>query len=204
VTPAGPGPAGHGASTACSSAWCFSRYAFLLRFRQGLPSVLESLESAWVLFGGVVHRVVADNLKPVVTRADRYAPTLDRVFLKRAQLLRPRRRPVVALPRDWTYLLRHRGDVCGAAARHRVDVVAVPYGAPSWARRAFGGLRRRARLRPRTHRGLRFLRSLLIGPPDLLGSDPGDVPPERSRVTGPLRCPLPRRLEARRFPAGRP
>jgi hypothetical protein len=33
----------------------------------------------------VVHRVVADNLKPVVTRADRYAPTLDRVFLKRAQ-----------------------------------------------------------------------------------------------------------------------
>jgi hypothetical protein len=38
-----------------------------------------------VFFGGVVQRVVEDNLKPVITRADRYAPVIDRVFLEYAQ-----------------------------------------------------------------------------------------------------------------------
>jgi hypothetical protein len=32
----------------------------------------------------VVRRLVVDNLKPVVTRADRYAPQIDRVFLEYA------------------------------------------------------------------------------------------------------------------------
>ena len=65
---------------------CFSRYAFLaISLRQDLPAVLDGLESAWVFFGGVVRRVVEDNLKPVVTRADRYAPGIDRVFLEYAQ-----------------------------------------------------------------------------------------------------------------------
>jgi transposase len=65
---------------------CFSRYAFLaISLRQDLAAVLDGLESAWVFFGGVVKRVVEDNLKPVVTRADRYAPGIDRVFLEYAQ-----------------------------------------------------------------------------------------------------------------------
>ena len=65
---------------------CFSRYAFLaISLRQDLAAVLDGLESAWVFFGGVVKRLVEDNLKPVVTRADRYAPGIDRVFLAYAQ-----------------------------------------------------------------------------------------------------------------------
>jgi transposase len=65
---------------------CYSRYAFLwISLRQDLPAVLDGLEAAWVFFGGVVKRLVEDNLKPVVTRADRYAPRIDRVFLEYAQ-----------------------------------------------------------------------------------------------------------------------
>ena len=65
---------------------CFSRYAFLaVSLRQDLPAVLAGLEAAWAFFGGVVKRLVVDNLKPVVHRADRYAPVLDRVFREYAQ-----------------------------------------------------------------------------------------------------------------------
>lgn len=65
---------------------CYSRYAFLwVSLRQDLAAVLDGLEAAWVFFGGVVKRLVEDNLKPVVTRPDRYAPGIDRVFLEYAQ-----------------------------------------------------------------------------------------------------------------------
>lgn len=65
---------------------CYSRYAFLwISLRQDLATVLDALEAAWVFFGGVVKRLVEDNLKPVVTRADRYVPGIDRVFLEYAQ-----------------------------------------------------------------------------------------------------------------------
>jgi transposase len=64
----------------------FSRHAFLwVCLRQDLSAVLNGLEAAWVFFGGVIRRLVVDNLKPVVTHADRYAPQLDRVFLEYAQ-----------------------------------------------------------------------------------------------------------------------
>jgi transposase len=65
---------------------CFSRYAFLaIALRQDLTAVLDGLEAAWTFFGGVVRRLVADNLKPVVTRPDRYHPHINRVFLEYAQ-----------------------------------------------------------------------------------------------------------------------
>ncbi len=65
---------------------CFSRYAFLwISLRQDLAAVFDGLEAAWAFFQGVVRRLVSDNLKPVVTRADRYAATIDRVFLEYAQ-----------------------------------------------------------------------------------------------------------------------
>ena len=65
---------------------CFSRYAFLwVALRQDLSTVLEGLEAAWVFFGGVVRRLVEDNLKPVVLRPDRYDPHVQRVFLEYAQ-----------------------------------------------------------------------------------------------------------------------
>jgi len=65
---------------------CYSRYACLaVSLRQDLTAVLDGLEAAWVLFGGVVRRLVVDNLKPAVTQADRYSPTVDKVFLEYAQ-----------------------------------------------------------------------------------------------------------------------
>lgn len=65
---------------------CFSRYAFLaISLRQDLPAVLDGLEAAWAFFGGVVRRLVVDNLTPAVTRPDRYTPGLNRVFLEYAQ-----------------------------------------------------------------------------------------------------------------------
>ena len=47
--------------------------------------MLDGLEAAWVFFGGVVRRLVIDNLTPAVTRPDRYTPGLNRVFLEYAQ-----------------------------------------------------------------------------------------------------------------------
>jgi transposase len=64
----------------------YSRYAFLaIALRQDLAAVLDGLEAAWVFFGGVVRRLVVDNLTPVVTHADRYTPGVNRVFLEYAQ-----------------------------------------------------------------------------------------------------------------------
>jgi len=39
-------------------------------------------EATWTFFGGVVRRLVADNLTPAVTRPDRYTPHINRVFLE--------------------------------------------------------------------------------------------------------------------------
>jgi len=65
---------------------CHSRYACLaVSLRQDLPALLDGLETAWTFFGGVVHRLVCDNLTPAVTTADRYTPTLGKVFLEYAQ-----------------------------------------------------------------------------------------------------------------------
>jgi transposase len=49
-------------------------------FSQKLAAVLSGLEDAWVFFGGVPARVVIDNLKPAVTKADRYDPVFTRTF----------------------------------------------------------------------------------------------------------------------------
>ena len=44
---------------------CCSRYAFLaISLRQDLVAVLDGLEAAWAFFGGVVRRLVVDNLPP--------------------------------------------------------------------------------------------------------------------------------------------
>ena len=65
---------------------CHSRYACLaVALRQDLGALLDGLELAWTFFGGVVRRLVLDNLTPAVTKADRYTPTLSKVFLEYAQ-----------------------------------------------------------------------------------------------------------------------
>lgn len=47
---------------------------------QKVPALIEGLEEAWEFFGGVPARVVLDNLKAAITKADRYDPTVQRVF----------------------------------------------------------------------------------------------------------------------------
>jgi hypothetical protein len=47
---------------------------------QKLEDLIAGLEEAWEFFEGVVARVVVDNLKAAVTKADRYDPALHRSF----------------------------------------------------------------------------------------------------------------------------
>lgn len=47
---------------------------------QKLSDLIEGIEDAWEFFGGVPARVIIDNLKAAVTKADRYDPVFQRVF----------------------------------------------------------------------------------------------------------------------------
>jgi transposase len=47
---------------------------------QQLADLIAGLEDAWEFFGGVVRRVVLDNLKAAVTKPDRYDPIFQRTF----------------------------------------------------------------------------------------------------------------------------
>jgi transposase len=64
----------------------YSRHQYVHVTRsQRLPDVIDGLEDAWAFFGGVVVRVVLDNLKAAITKADRYDPVFQRVFAEYAQ-----------------------------------------------------------------------------------------------------------------------
>lgn len=59
----------------------YSRHQYVhVTHSQKLPDVLDGLEDAWTSFGGVPRRVVIDNLKPAVTKADPYDPVFQRTF----------------------------------------------------------------------------------------------------------------------------
>lgn len=59
----------------------FSRHQYVhLTHKQRLPNLIEGLEDAWEFFGGVPERVVLDNLKAAVIKADRYEPAFQRTF----------------------------------------------------------------------------------------------------------------------------
>ena len=47
---------------------------------QKLCDLIDGLEDAWLFFGGVPARVVVDNLKAAVAKADRYDPVFQRTF----------------------------------------------------------------------------------------------------------------------------
>jgi len=65
---------------------CFSRHLFVfVTLRQDSEAVIEGCEAALRYFGGVPRRMIFDNPKPIVTRADRYEPTLHPSFLEYAQ-----------------------------------------------------------------------------------------------------------------------
>lgn len=64
----------------------FSRYMFVWpTFEQTTEAVIEGLEAAWRFFGGVTRRVVPDNMKAIVVRADHTAPRLQESFAEYAQ-----------------------------------------------------------------------------------------------------------------------
>jgi transposase len=52
---------------------------------QRLADFLEGLEDAFAFFGGVPARVVLDNLKAAVTKAERYDPVFQRTFAEYAE-----------------------------------------------------------------------------------------------------------------------
>lgn len=59
----------------------YSRHQYLhVTHTQSVKDVINGLEDAWYFFGGVVQRVVLDNLKPSVKKADRYDPVFQRTF----------------------------------------------------------------------------------------------------------------------------
>ncbi len=59
----------------------YSRHMYVhITFSQKIPDLIEGLEDAWLFFGGTVRRVIVDNLKAAVTKADRYDPVFARTF----------------------------------------------------------------------------------------------------------------------------
>jgi len=63
-----------------------SRYQFVwLTYRQTTADVVAGCEAAWVFFGGVFRVLIPDNLKAIVTTAQRDAPRLSPAFLEYAQ-----------------------------------------------------------------------------------------------------------------------
>jgi transposase len=63
-----------------------SRHMFVwLTYRQSVADVVAGCEAAWVFFGGVFRVLIPDNLKAIVTTADRDTPRLNAAFVEYAQ-----------------------------------------------------------------------------------------------------------------------
>ena len=63
----------------------YSRHQYIyVTPSQKIPDLIAGLEEAWAFFGGVTTRVVLDNLKAAVTKADRYDPIFERTFAEYA------------------------------------------------------------------------------------------------------------------------
>jgi transposase len=64
----------------------YSRHQYVyVTHHQTVRDVITGLEAAWEFFGGVPKRLIVDNMKAAVTRADRYEPTFQRTFNEYAQ-----------------------------------------------------------------------------------------------------------------------
>jgi transposase len=62
-----------------------SRHQYVhVTFTQKVEDLIGGLEDAWEWFGGVPARVVLDNLRAAVTKADRYDPVFSRTFAEYA------------------------------------------------------------------------------------------------------------------------
>jgi transposase len=59
----------------------FSRHQYVyLTHRQDLDALIGGMEEAWEFFGGITRRLVLDNMKVAVVKADRYEPVFNRTF----------------------------------------------------------------------------------------------------------------------------
>lgn len=59
----------------------YSRHQYVhVTHSQKLEDVIEGLDCAWRYFGGVVRRLIVDNMKTAVVKSDRYLPTFNRTF----------------------------------------------------------------------------------------------------------------------------
>ena len=59
----------------------YSRHQYVhVSHTQKLSDLIAGLDDAWEFFGGVPSRVIIDNLKAAVTKADRYDPVFNRTF----------------------------------------------------------------------------------------------------------------------------
>jgi transposase len=64
----------------------YSRYTFVWpTFSQTVESICEGLDAAWAFFGGVPARLVVDNLRSAVAKADALSPRLSDAFADYAQ-----------------------------------------------------------------------------------------------------------------------
>lgn len=64
----------------------FSRLMFVyITFKQDTHAVIQGLELAWDYFEGIPKILIFDNLTPVVDKADRYSPRINKTFMEYAQ-----------------------------------------------------------------------------------------------------------------------
>jgi hypothetical protein len=65
---------------------CYSRHQYVhVSFQEGLRTLIEGCEAAFAYFGGVMRRLIVDNMKVAVKRCDRYDPLTNPIFLEYAQ-----------------------------------------------------------------------------------------------------------------------
>jgi len=59
----------------------FSRYQYMYTTHsQDLKSLINRIEEAWEFFGGIIRRLIIDNLRAAVIQADRYEPIFQRTL----------------------------------------------------------------------------------------------------------------------------
>ncbi len=64
----------------------FSRHmSVFITFNLDTRAVIEGCEHAWEQFGGISAIVIFDNLSPVVDKADRFSPRINKTFMEYAQ-----------------------------------------------------------------------------------------------------------------------
>ena len=64
----------------------FSRHmSVFITFKLDTRAVIEGCELAWEYFGGIPAIVIFDNLTPVIDKADRYNPRINKTFMEYAQ-----------------------------------------------------------------------------------------------------------------------